>query len=342
MSELSLETIKSLPLSEQQDALIALFNAKNGTEQEQICAEIAEYVLDRKGSGNRSFGYAFQLYLLKWLLAHHIELYHIYREDEAQRKACLKNISSCLWIFKWIVGSLPCDLKADQEDIAQALEHMRGIYQDFNRSLAMVEKARLEQAMFMGDVQAAPRYFEAWQAAEIDDSADCEACEISSRVKYYHFIGEYEKAIEAAQPLLAGEQECSEVPHVSYAAIIGSFMQLGQFEEAKYWLDWAVAHIRKEGETFYYLLPELLQLAIPLGMKAFAEEILDELHAEIKDRVRNNHFYYFQYLMAIEPFSPKTRETIQKVAEAFDERNSNNYYQNMIRFRFADKTDNYS
>lgn len=341
MSTTTLELIKDLPLSEQEDALIALFNAKNGTEEEQICAEIAEYVLDFGSSGNCSISYAFQFHLLKWLLAHYVELYNANKEEET-RKAYGRKISHCLWVFKWIVGSLPCDLNANQEDIANALAYMRGIYADFERSPAMVEKARLEQAIFMGDVQSAPRYFEAWQAAEQDDSADCKACEVSSRVKYYYFIGDYEKALETAQPLLAGEMDCSEVPHVSYAAIIGSFMQLGQFEEAKYWLDWAVDHIRKEGEMFYYLLPELLQLAIPLGMKAFAEEILDELHAEIKDRVRNNHFYYFQYLMAIEPFSPKTRETIQKVAEAFDERNSNNYYQNMIRFRFADKTDNYS
>lgn len=321
---------------ERENATIELFNQALDEQNTELLREIAEFVISQNDMRNTQFSHGWQLHCLNWLTGYYGDLWRNSKEGSAEDRKYLHELLSCLWEYKWLVGILPCDLTPSKQHIEESLGYMGQLYADFEFSPAMVHKAAMEQAMFMGNVDAAKAAFAQWQAAEKDGMNDCDACEQSSLVKYYYFIGDYARAIELAQPIVDGDLVCGEVPHVTYYAIISSLIQMNQISEAKSMLSDAIDLVMRDDDEFLYLMPQLLQLCIHLGNKEQAEHLLAQSSAQIENAVRNHHYDFLQYLIAVAPLNADALPVAQNLAKAFDERNGNRYYQNQLDLMFVE------
>ncbi len=325
-----------------QNLTIDLFNTAMDEHDHETAIAIANYVINADEISNKMFSRGWQMHCLNWLTAHYFTSWKQSPDDSEEEETYLGELLSCLWKYKWITASLPTDLSESREDIANAINHMTNLYQDFEMSMAMIHKAKMEQAMLMGEVDIAKAEFAQWQACVHADENhmmnDCEACEINGLVEYYHFIGDYKQAAKLAKPILLGDMSCGEVPHLTYYPAIDSLIQLGETEDAQDYLEDAIEYIRDAGDNFLFIMPKLIQLAVRLNKRDRAEELLDEFSTPIVNAAQNNPFDYLQYLIAVAPFNDEALMAARGLAKDFDERNGNRYYQNQLALLFTPPT----
>lgn len=325
-------------LQDRQRATIDQFNDAMEREDHETAKIIANYVINDDDVSNALFSRGWQMHCLNWLTAIHLSEWRESEDGSEAEDAALEEVFSCLWKYKWLVGSLPTDLGESREDITKAVQHMTDLYKEFRFSRGMVDKALLEQAMLMGDIQAAKKHFQKWRKAKSDAMTDCEACETNMLVSYYHFIGDFQQAVLVAEPILSGEQYCGEVPHLTYFPAISSLIQLGKPDLARDYLQEAIALITEAGESFLHELSKLIQLVNQLNDREWAESLLDDWSEPIVDAIQNNRFDYLQYLLAVSPLNEEALVAAKALAKEFDERNGNRYYQNQLAFMFISST----
>lgn len=326
-------------IREQQNLTVDLFNKAIEENDYETMVEIAKFVISADDMQNKIFARGWQLHCLNWLTSHYFTHWKNAKDGSDEEESYLSELFDCLWQYKWIVSALPADIELSREDIATALEEMKNIYQDFSFSMAMIHKAAVEQAILMGDIETARTEFALWQkevhSHEDDIMNDCEACEVNSLVEYYHFIGDFKKAIELAQPILQGEISCAEVPHITYYPVIDSLIQLGEVEKAKDYFNDAVEYIRRAGDHFLFLIPKIIQLAVRLNQYDYATSLLDEFNTSVFRAIQNSSFDSLQYLIALAPFNDEALANAKSLANEFDERNGNRYYQNQLDLMFV-------
>lgn len=309
------------------------FNQAMNTEDFDTGREIAEFVLGNE-IPNRLFKIGFQWHCLNWLTNYYRNSYVQSGEDSPEADAALRHLLNTAWKYKWVVPKLPYDTTVSREEIAQANQAMRQLYDDFQCSRESVEKALTEQSILMGDVAAAREHFALWQAAEADDLSDCPACEQDSLVQYYHFIGDYAQVLSCAEPILSGELSCAEVPHITYQYVVDALIRTGRPEQAEELLEEAFALITESDEDNVRLLPPLILAASQLGRLDWAEDWLDEYSDDIFATISNNDLPYFDYITCIVPLKDDALENAQQVAQELDQRNGNSYYQDKLTLLF--------
>lgn len=325
---------------DRQRSVIDQFNEAMEREDTDTARAIAAYVISFNQEGISLYSAGWQMHCLNWLTAYQLNEWRNSPDDSPEEEAALSQIWDCLWEYKWLVGNLPTDLNESREDLENAVKHMANLYQEFELGRGMVDKAILEQAMLMGDVQAAREAFQNWQThAQPDhDINDCPACECNTLVNYYHFIGDYHSALSAAQPILQGDLSCGMVPHLSYYAAIDSMIQLGKLDDARTHLEHAITLIGEEGESVLSIMSWLIQLVNQLGDRAWAESLLDDFSEPIVEVVQNLRFDYLQYLFAVAPLNEAALFAAKALAKEFDERNGNRHYQNKLALMFISPT----
>lgn len=323
--------LAELSCSDRENVTIELFNQAIQKEDYDTASEVADYVLEF----NTPFSYGWKLHCVQWVTHYRIKLWQNTEDGSPESEKYGKLIFDHLWQYKWVVDYLSEDLSVSLETINEVTEEMENLYRHFDFSLGMVEKAKMLQAIRLGNEPAAREYFERWQKAGDSSLDDCEACLQDNLIKYYHFIGEHSRVLELAEPILSGKMTCGEVPQVSFRYIISSLMKLGKVEEAKNTLYDAINVIEKEIDEFVYLIPELVQFACRLGLYETAEELMDNHNDRILNVVQNNHFYGLHYLIACSFFNEEAKEQAQDLARKFDERNGTEYYQTYLSFLFS-------
>jgi hypothetical protein len=137
-----------------------------------------------------------------------------------------------LWRYKWILSSLE-----NFPHIAAA--RVEALFQDFETRLTQAgfgfraaAHKRLNYAQHRGDRTEAAKQFALWQSTSRDSMADCHACEINEVVSYHIFLGQHEKALQVAKPLLEKRLTCHSVPTTTYASLLKPLLILGRLEEA--------------------------------------------------------------------------------------------------------------
>src|SRR5438132_297337 len=133
-----------------------------------------------------------------------------------------------LWQYKWVVDHLPDFPQITRAQIEEMFADMRKRYRAYGASMQVVELKRRAVAMAMGDHDAAVDADEAMRQHRRDDLSDCKACEMDADCDYYYFLGADEVGVEKAGPLLRGRYSCSEVPQLTYAAILLPLLRLGR------------------------------------------------------------------------------------------------------------------
>lgn len=312
---------------------VEAFNRAMESEDYETAREISEYVI---GSGlpNRLFGTGFQLHCLNWLAHYYRTAYAESQDGSAEEQAAFHGLMNSLWRFKWVVANLPYDAVASREDIERANRDIREWYAHFKISPESVEKALTEQSITMGDAQAAQKHYSLWQQSEADGNSDCAACKQNTLILYHHFTGDYAQVLELARPILNGKLGCTEVPHITYPHIIDAQIRLGHTQEAEALLHEAAALITASHPDNIRLMPFLILAAERLGKRSHAIDWLEEYGSEIIRFGVNNRLYYLYYLMCCIPYNEDALTAAQEVAQQFDGRNGNSYYQDMLALQF--------
>nr|WP_314229183.1 hypothetical protein [uncultured Kingella sp.] len=331
------EILKIDDLRERQKTSIQQFNQAMEERDYNTVAQICEHVIGEE-TRQAGYGYDWQMHCLKWLTHWYQFQFSETPNDSPEEDQVFERVMGCLWRFKWLVGDLPRDLNASQENIQEANQEMQQWYERYKFSPSMLHKSLMEQNMLMGNVDAVREHYQKWQDNEHDGMNDCPACEQSTKIRYHHFINDYQQVLELAKPILAGELTCAEVPHVCYYYIIHSLIQTNQPERARHLLDHAIEHLDQERQEYIHLIPQLIQLYYPLGDPDTAEELINEYNDDIFAASQTDILTYWQYLLAIIPQNEDALESARDIAKDIDQRNGNSYYQTQLDWLFGEAT----
>jgi hypothetical protein len=137
-----------------------------------------------------------------------------------------------LWEYKWIADSLTCFPQISRQQLDDALDDMARRSERSGAGLRAVYKLRWQSAVDMRQPDVAREYYRKWMQTPRDWNTDCAACEQDDHVEFHLFVGEKEKALQFAEPILAGSLRCATIPHNTFARVLVPLVQLGQMDKA--------------------------------------------------------------------------------------------------------------
>lgn len=156
-----------------------------------------------------------------WLLAY----------ADRHNTAMIGNLN-LLWRYKWAMSvarfmpSVP-------------LERLEALIDDFEcrtradgRGDRTANVYRWSLALHRGELDEA----EAWRVKVSKQKSgwlDCDACDTNLLVTHWLALGELDKALKAAKPILTGKQSCNLIPARTYARLLVPLLQAGRTEEAQ-------------------------------------------------------------------------------------------------------------
>ena len=139
---------------------------------------------------------------------------------------------------------------------------MEAFYRAERENLRPVHGLRRWTAIMMGRDAEADKHHAAWENEPAGESDDCPACETNERVVYLLMTGRVDDAIAAAEPIIAGEQQCEEVPAVTFGRLLIPFLSRGQIDVADAMQQGTVRQVRKVPKLIGVLAQHVLYLSI--------------------------------------------------------------------------------
>jgi hypothetical protein len=138
-----------------------------------------------------------------------------------------------LWRYKWIVNSI-CDFpQIPKEQIHAMLDDMERRYLKGGYGLRPVYFYRHHAEKFWGNRKKAIRHYRRSRQLPDDDVSDCRACDTDGQSYFQLYLGDYERAVSIARPLIEGGRACRTVPHRTFARmLIPLLVRLNRCEEA--------------------------------------------------------------------------------------------------------------
>lgn len=137
-----------------------------------------------------------------------------------------------LWYYKWVAEHLPEYADVPRAQIAAFLDQMEAFYRDEKVDAGPVTALRCRAAAFMGDRDEAERLFDLWTSAPDTESDDCPACQTHAKVQVLLDLGKVAEAIEAAEPVVSGEQRCDEVPAATVSRLLLPLVATDRLDQA--------------------------------------------------------------------------------------------------------------
>lgn len=138
-----------------------------------------------------------------------------------------------LWEYKWVTSSAR-EFPEISRARLDALHHdMERRFRAAGYSMYAVWKLRRELAMFYGEHEAAREAHAKFRRARRDGMSDCGACVSHADMLYFRSLGEWDRAVEAAEPVLQNKIRCSQEPHRTLADVLLPLLQLGRVDEAR-------------------------------------------------------------------------------------------------------------
>lgn len=142
------------------------------------------------------------------------------------------DLHSLLWSYKWIAGNVVNfpnvprkQIESMEEDLGRRLE-----IEGYNRRPWL--KIRWSNALDMGDLDRAVSLCEEWLTTPRDFLSDCAACDTSAHARLHFALGEDQRGIDRAAPVLEGRQSCKSVPHSTFGNVLRPLVRLDRLEEA--------------------------------------------------------------------------------------------------------------
>ncbi|MDP1560985.1 MAG: hypothetical protein Q8M16_06280 [Pirellulaceae bacterium] len=150
----------------------------------------------------------------------------------SQRHPDQFNQGDLMWRYKWVAGSLKSCIYVPIRLYERLLEEMEVTYRKHGLGTAAVDQLRLSFYINTGQKDRLERAFIAWENNRDRSGSDCAACQQDRRVDYYVEIGDHERAIQEAEPLISKRMRCAEIPHMTFGTLYWPLLHLGRFEAA--------------------------------------------------------------------------------------------------------------
>ncbi|WP_157245211.1 hypothetical protein [Nonomuraea typhae] len=137
-----------------------------------------------------------------------------------------------LWQYKWIVATLRRFPEIPLRRTLDGVDDMERRYRAAGEGLHAVYARRCHIAQHVGDREAAEEWYHRWTTTPRDDLSDCAACDVGGVVSYLAWVGDDERAIELAAPVLSGHMSCTSQPHSILEILLLPFLRTGRLEDA--------------------------------------------------------------------------------------------------------------
>ena len=138
-----------------------------------------------------------------------------------------------LWMYKWIIPRLVQFPSISRQRIMDAVDDYRRRSEKAGFGIQAAENVRWKVTMQMGWQEEAVRLRKEARKLGKGTLSDCPACVRNADVRWYSKLGQHAKAIDHASPILSGRMTCAEVPHVTHAELLRSYVAEGRLDEAR-------------------------------------------------------------------------------------------------------------
>ncbi|MCD8212847.1 MAG: hypothetical protein LUC34_02135 [Campylobacter sp.] len=320
-------------IRQKEEFLFDVLREAEKREDYGFVAQICDFALNED---YEKFGTNLRSSALMWLTSYIVSNIQDKNKRDKTEFASFYDLQDAMWKFKWIVVELGDSSAISKDRINEINQAMFDYYEWLDFSMAAYYKALMTQNIAMGDVREAKQNYKLWQELDKDEMNDCEACEVSERITYLTFIGEYEKALELSEPILSGELKCMEVPHITYAPIMFSMINLGRLEEAKNLLPKAIKLIGANNRTIDQMAL-IIEMAVRLGDYETALNLARKHSKDILDT--NDDITILRFFIAVSAFDNKDYQTALEIARDFDVRNGNSYYNDYLNQFYSEYKD---
>ncbi|MEU4422899.1 tetratricopeptide repeat protein [Actinoplanes sp. NPDC024001] len=139
---------------------------------------------------------------------------------------------SLLWLFKTMINALTDFPEVPLARTYAVLDDMERRYRENGHGMQPVYKHCYLVASHIGDLEAADRWFEKWQAAPRDSLSDCAGCEPTTLVWHLNTRGRYAEAVERGVATLAEKLDCVEQPQGILSELMEALVRVGRLDEA--------------------------------------------------------------------------------------------------------------
>ena len=167
-----------------------------------------------------------------------------------------------LWHYKWIAEHLHEYPTLSRAKIADFFDRMEAYFKAEEEGLRPVYNNRMAEAAAAGQDVEFDAWRNRWEAAPSDESDDCAACETHSIVESLLNLGRAEDALEAATPLLKGEQYCDEVPSTTFSRLLLPLLKMQNARMAEAAHRVSLRYVRRAPKMLRYLADHVVYLSL--------------------------------------------------------------------------------
>jgi hypothetical protein len=150
--------------------------------------------------------------------------------DESLRARHQWNV---LWYYKWVINSLSKYAQVSRQQLEQSFADMSNRYKQAGFGLSAIYDCRAYAMIRMGDLDAHREARALWMKTPRDGLSDCNACQTDTAASFDLEVGEFEKAVATAEPIIKGRQRCAEVPCRTFGRLLLPLLKLGQLDLAE-------------------------------------------------------------------------------------------------------------
>lgn len=290
-----------------------------------------------------------------WCLAQTDKQPDIFPEDEI------------MWEYKWIINhtvAFPC---VSRTQIDNLLHDMQQRYLRNGGGERPVLEMRMSLAIRSGEFSQARELYQKWKFIERDRFSDCPACEQDTHVYAHLFaFNDFEMALKYAQPIFSGELSCASIPDYTVSYMLEPLIDNGYIERAREYYD-KYAWSLDDSKHSLFCYSSYLRFAIIDQRRETPEKFVQLFNWALDSVDKENIFdflipakYFLQQclnkgttnLNILLPANIKkiagsdiasmlawVNKNIQLIADEFDQRNGNSYYN--FRLSAVEKLKNY-
>lgn len=146
----------------------------------------------------------------------------------------LDELSSVLWMYKWVITNLPGFAAIPRNKIEELLEDMSTRFQSFGSGQKVIYYLKLQVYLLLGDLPKSEENYVLYTKSRGRGSLDdCAACQPNNLIDLHLAKKDYAKAIKEGKPLVDKKLTCKIVPSTTYPDMAYAHFLLGNLEEAK-------------------------------------------------------------------------------------------------------------
>lgn len=138
-----------------------------------------------------------------------------------------------LWQFKWMVGTLAASPLFPLAEIRSVIDEMTHMYRRANVGLSGVLQARFDEAVENGRPAEAAALRAELQSTDRDDYSHCEACVRSEDADYLASVGRLDEAIVKFDEIVDQNLSCGDEPEASMSRSLLPYLRSGNLAKAK-------------------------------------------------------------------------------------------------------------